>query len=205
MNERQDQFIILKKIRYGEADLIIHALGSNGSKTSFIAKSALKSKKRFGGGILEPLHFVNFTYKEKQDSSQMKTLCEATLIEDFRDIRSNYDKLELAFFILSCVSKVCLEGDQHSEFLFNLTGHSLRAVAKTTSPDILKLHFCLKFLFQQGVISLEPWMNIFLKINLTDTALLATEPSVPSLVDRYSVPIRLTIDHYINSAGTGLA
>lgn len=205
MNEKQDLFIILKKIKYGEADLIIHALGSNGAKTSFIAKSALKSKKRFGGGILEPLHFVNFTYREKQDSTQMKTLSEATLIEDFREIRSSYDKLELAFFILSCVSKVSLEGDQHSEFLFNLTGHSLRAVAKSTNPETLKLHFCLKFLYQQGVISLEPWMNIFLKINITDSAALAAEPDAQAFVERYSGPIGLVVDQYIKSADAGLS
>lgn len=205
MNEKQDLFIILKKIKYGEADLIIHALGSNGAKTSFIAKSALKSKKRFGGGILEPMHFVNFTYRERQDSSQMKTLSEATLIEDFREIRSNYDKLELAFYILTCVSQVSLEGDQHSEFLFNLTGHSLRAVAKSTAPEILKLHFCLKFLFQQGVISLEPWMNIFLKVNITDSAVLAEEPNMQALVERYSGPIGSVVDEYIKSADTGLS
>ncbi len=205
MNEKQDLFIILKKTKYGEADLIIHALGSNGAKTSFIAKSALKSKKRFGGGILEPLHFVNFTYREKQDSTQMKTLSEATLIEDFREIRSSYDKLELAFFILSCVSKVSLEGDQHSEFLFNLTGHSLRAVAKSTNPETLKLQFCLKFLYQQGVISLEPWMNIFLKINITDSAALAAEPDAQAFVERYSGPIGLVVDQYIKSADAGLS
>lgn len=205
MNEKQDLFIILKKIKYGEADLIIHALGSNGAKTSFIAKSALKSKKRFGGGILEPLHFVNFTYREKQDSSQMKTLSEATLIEDFREIRSNYDKLELAFYILTCVSQVSLEGDQHSEFLFNLTGHSLRAVAKSTAPETLKLHFCLKFLFQQGVISFEPWMNIFLKVNITDSAVLDAEPDTQALVERYSGPIGSIVDEYIKSADTGLS
>lgn len=205
MNEKQDLFIILKKIKYGEADLIIHALGSNGAKTSFMAKSALKSKKRFGGGILEPLHFVNFTYREKQDSSQMKTLSEATLIEDFREIRSSYDKLELAFYILSCVSQVSLEGDQHSEFLFNLTGHSLRAVAKSTTPETLKLHFCLKFLYQQGVISLEPWMNVFLKANITDSAVLGAEPEMQDLVERYSGPIGSVVDEYIKSADAGLS
>ena len=147
MTEKQDRFIILKKIKYGEADLIIHAIGANGAKTSFLAKSALKSKKRFGGGILEPLHFVNLTYKEKSDSSQMKTLNEASLIEDFKEIRSDYDKLDLALFILNCVSRVSLEGDQNSEFLFNLTGHSLRAITTATHLPELKLHFCIKFLY----------------------------------------------------------
>lgn len=203
VTEKQDLFIILKKIKYGEADLIIHALGSNGARSSFIAKSALKSKKRFGGGILEPLHFVNFTYREKQDSAQMKTLSEATLIEDFRDIRTNYDKLELALYILNCVAHVSLEGDQHSEFLFNLTGHSLRAVSKTLSPATLKLHFCLKFLYQQGVIALEPWMSEFLRVNLSDSAVLADDLNVQKSVEAYLPSIGLLVSQYIKSADAG--
>lgn len=200
MNEKQDRFIILKKIKYGEADLIIQALGSNGSRSSFIAKSALKSKKRFGGGILEPLHFVNLTYKEARDSVQMKTLQEATLIEDFKEIRSSYDKLELALFILKCVSHVSLEGDQHSEFLFNLTGHSLRAVAKTENPDVLKLHFCLKFLYQQGVISIDPWMSVFLKVNISDSAVLSQDSNVQLLVEHYLNSLELLVTQYIKTA-----
>lgn len=205
VNEKQDRFIILRKIKYGEADLIIHALGLNGSRTSFIAKNAFKSKKRFGGGILEPLHFVNFTYKEKHESAQMKTLSEATLIDDFKEIRTSYDKLELALYILNCVSQVSLEGDQHSEFLFNLTGNSLKAVAKTECPDSLKLHFCLKFLYQQGVISIAPWMAVFLKINIIDSAILSMDPAVQTLVDNYSVSTELLVAQYIKSADTGLS
>lgn len=200
MSEKQDRFIILKKIKYGEADLIIQALGSNGSRTSFIAKSALKSKKRFGGGILEPLHFVNLIYKETHESVQMKTLQEATLIEDFKEIRTSYDKLELALFILNCVSHVCLEGDQHSEFLFNLTGHSLRAVAKTENPAALKLHFCLKFLYQQGVISIEPWMAVFLKTNISDSAILSRDSDVQLLVEHHLNSIELLVAQYIKTA-----
>lgn len=203
MNEKQDRFIILKKIKYGEADLIIQALGSNGARTSFIAKSALKSRKRFGGGVLEPLHYVNFTYRETQNSTQIKNLKEAVLIEDFKDIRTSYDKLELALFILHCVSHVSLEGDQHSEFLFNLTGHALRAVAKTENIKILKLHFCLKFLYQQGVILLEPWMLVFLKINIMDSILLAGDSTVQLSVENYLDPILLLVNQYIKTADVG--
>jgi len=203
MNEKQDRFIILKKIKYGEADLIIQALGSDGARTSFMAKSALKSKKRFGGGILEPLHFVNFTYNETQDSAKMKILKEASLIDDFKDIRTSYDKLELALFVINCVTQVSLEGDQHSEFLFNLTGHTLRAVAKTQNLNILRLHFYLKFLYQQGVISFEPWMSIFLKINISDSALLAEIEGAQLSVENYLNSTELRVTHYIKTADAG--
>lgn len=206
MTEKQDRFIILKKIKYGEADLIIHAIGSDGARSSFMAKSALKSKKRFGGGILEPLHFVNLTYKESSgDTGQMKTLQEATLIEDFKDIRSSYDKLELALFILNCVSRVSLEGDQNSDFLFNLTGHALRSVSRSENLRVLKLHFCLKFLYQQGVVSLETWMTPFLKTNLSDSAELAADVHINTITDNYIDSIESLVVQYIKTADTGFA
>lgn len=203
MTEKQGRFIILKKIKYGEADLIIHAIGADGAKVSFLAKSALKSKKRFGGGILEPLHFVNLIYKEKSDSSAMKTLNEASLIDDFKDLKTDYDKLELGLFILNCVSHVSLEGDENSEFLFNLTGHSLRAVGSATYLKEVRLHFCLKFLYQQGVISLENWMVPFLKANMSETSQLAEYPEIQQITEEYLDSIETLVNQYIKTADAG--
>ena len=203
MSEKQDRFIILKKVKYGEADLIIHALGANGSKYSFMARSALKSKKRFGGGILEPLHYVNLTYKENTDSNKIKTLNEATLIDDFKNIRESYDRLELALFVLNCVSHVSLEGDANSDFLFNLTGNTLRAVGESDDLKLLRLHFCLKLLYQQGVISIEPWMSPFLKYNLSDSKKLVQVENSSRLTQDYLDSIESMVLHYIKTADAG--
>ena len=203
MREKQDRFIILKKVKYGEADLIIHALGANGSKYSFMARSALKSKKRFGGGILEPLHYVNLTYRENADSNKIKTLNEATLIDDFKNIRESYDRLELALFVLNCVSHVSLEGDANSDFLFNLTGNTLRAVGESDELKLLRLHFCLKLLYQQGVISVEPWMSPFLKYNLSDSKQLVQVENSARLTEDYLDSIESMVLHYIKTADAG--
>lgn len=205
MSDKQDKFIILKKIKYGEADLIIHALGSDGARSSFMARSALKSKKRFGGGILEPLHFVNFSYRDTNNPEKLKTLTEASLIEDFKDIRTSYEKLELALFVLNCVSHVSLEGDKNSEVLFNLTGHTLRAISKSDSLEVLKLHFCLKFLYQQGVISFEQWMSPFLKANMSETAQLGNEGEVKKCTDVYLDSIESLVTQYIKTADAGFS
>lgn len=203
MSDKQDRFIILKKVKYGEADLIIQALGSNGSKYSFMARSALKSKKRFGGGILEPLHYVNLSYKDSFDPTKMKTLNEAQLIEDFASIRENYDRLELALFVVNCVSHVSLEGDANSDFLFNLTGHTLRAISQSNEVKLLRLHFCLKLLYQQGVISIENWMAPFLKTNMTDTKNLLQQEGWQQVVDDYLDSIESMVLQYIKTADAG--
>lgn len=168
-NQGKDRFIILRKMKYSEADLILHAISPKGEKLSFIARGALKSKKRFGGGILEPSHFVSFIYKPATDEGQLNVLQEATLINDFPGIRKDYDHLELALHVLECVSKVSQEGDKNSEFLFNLLGNTLKAIETAQDPLVLKMHFYLKFLLQQGVVNAEPWMAPFLKFNLAET------------------------------------
>lgn len=197
MNQGKDKFIILKKMRYSEADLILHALSTRGEKLSFIARGALKSKKRFGGGVLEPTHFVSFTFKKAHEEGQLNVLQEAQLLGDFPGLRSDYDRLELALHFLECVSKVSQEGDTSSEFLFNLLGHALKALENT--PDILitKMHFYLKFLFQQGVIQAEPWMGPFLKFSLAQGVEVL---SYRQSVDDELYNVEQMIKHYLQHA-----
>lgn len=200
MQRVSNKYIILKKTKYGEADLIFQALGVDGARSSFMARSALKSKKRFGGGVLEPLHFVNLTYKPAKEAGHLSVLEEAHLIHDFKNIRRSYDALDLALHFLDCVYKVSLEGDVGAEFLFNLTGNALKAIENESTDENLlriKLHFYLKLLFQQGVISPEPWMHPFLK---TDLLKQNQMPDVKSLTDEYLPSIETLIHNYTRSA-----
>lgn len=203
MSEAQEKFIILKKMKYGEADLIIHALSQAGAKKSFIARAALKSKKRFGGGILEPTHFVLFSYKPSKSEDALHVLNEAVLIDDFKAVRADFDKLEFALFILNCAFHVSQEGDFDSHFLFNLVGHSLRQLGTTNNLLRFKMHFYLKFLFQQGVISVEDWMAPFLKANMADSEQLDQWPDIHEVIDSYVDSIESQVMHYIKNADTG--
>lgn len=198
-NNRQnsDRFILLRKIKYGEADLILHALSPRGEKLSFIARGALRSKKRFGGGILEPSHYVNLSYKVAAHQGQLNVLEEATLVHDFAGIRKDYDKLDLALHILECVSKVSQEGDQDSAPLFSLLGNSLRAVEVVQDVLVLKMHFYLKFLLQQGVITPEPWMAVFLKTKLSEVNSLINQREI---VDDQLVHVEAMVNHYLQHA-----
>lgn len=198
MTQGKDRFIILRKIKYGEADLILHALSPQGEKLSFIARGALKSKKRFGGGVLEPTHFVTFTYKLASSEGQLNILQEATLVNDFAGIRKDYEHLELALHALECVSKVSQEGDKNSEFLFNLLGHTLKAIESASDPLVLKMHFYLKFLLQQGVVNAEPWMAPFLRTNIADTNQLI---SYRQTVDDELQNVEQMVKHYLEHAG----
>ena len=203
MNEKQDQFIILRKIKYGESDLILHALSSAGSKYSFIARGALKSKKRFGGGILEPSHYVTLTYKDQKEDGKLRILHEAILLDDFKALRTDFDKLDFALFALNCASVVSQEGDMHSDFLFNLLGHTLRTTGTSINLPALKLHFCLKFLYQQGVISIEPWMTAFLKFNIGEQSELLKTENLSAQVESYLDSMESLVLQYIKTADSG--
>lgn len=160
--------LILRSTKYGEADLILQALTIGGEKLSLLARGALKSKKRFAGGVLEPTHFVEVSFKRAYQENRLSTLEEASLLDGFEKLRQDYDKMEVAFFVLESLSKVSQEGDSISEGLFNLGGHSLRALEKSKNLRNFRLHFCLKMLFQQGVLEPEVWMKPYLGTSMSE-------------------------------------
>ena len=153
MQVKQKVFI-LKKIRYGEADLIVQALAPTGARLSLYARAALKSRKRFGGGVLEPTHYVHALYDEKQGrgGDTLMPLREASLIEGFEGLRADYARLETALGFLQLVSDVSREGDVGSSDLFNLLGNALRACETSTALSRLRTHFQAKLLAGQGML-----------------------------------------------------
>jgi len=162
---KKEKVIILRVIKHGEADLILHALTRQGARMSFFAKSAAKSKKRFGGGVLEPTHYIDISYKEKPDISEtpLHMLLEAQLIQGFEKLRADYDRLQAALYFLQVVSKLAQEGTVDSAEVFNLLGNALKVAETTSDVHKLKLHFEIKLLGQQGVLpplpGAEDWMR----------------------------------------------
>ena len=167
-NSTKSKVLILRATKYGEADLILQALTNGGEKISLLARGALKSKKRFSGGVLEPTHFVEVRYKKPVSDNKIATLEEATLINGFEKLRSSYEKVEAALYVLECLSKVSQEGDAVSDRLFNLAGHSLKSLEKAVDLKLFRVHFCLKLLFQQGVLEPESWMGVYLKSSMAE-------------------------------------
>jgi DNA repair protein RecO (recombination protein O) len=200
--ESEGHFLILKKIKYSEADLIIHALSQEGEKMSFLARGALRSKKRFGGGVLEPTHHVKLTYSTSPQSD-MHTLKEAQLLQGFEQIRTDYDKLDFALAALNFVSQVSMEGDSNSSTMYNLLGHLLKKIETVKSPDdlvLLKVQFYLKFLLQQGVLDVEDWMRPFLKLNLQDPESFAALAAQKTVAAGRVVSLEKSVLHYVKSA-----
>jgi DNA repair protein RecO (recombination protein O) len=164
--------IILSKTKYGEADLIIRLITNEGEVYSAIAKSALKSKKRFGGGILEPTHFISAVIqKSDENSERMSVINDAQLIDSFSALRTDYDRLELAFHLLKWTSVFAREGDSHKE-IFDLLGHSLKTLETHNDFKLLKAVFELKTLQLQGILPNDPTFAPLLSRSIRDQSVL---------------------------------
>lgn len=147
-----EKMIVLRVFKHGESDLIVHALNMSGQKQSVFARAALKSKKRFGGGVLEPTHFIQATYQPARGEGGLGSLREAQLIEEFSKIRNDYDKVELALHFIDLIDRMSFEGTVDSEGLFDLLGNALRAVETVENLERLRVHFELKLLAIQGML-----------------------------------------------------
>ncbi len=147
------RFINLRAKPFKDADLIIDALSKEGERLVFTAKNALMSKRRFSGGVLEPLNFVEISYTEAK--SGYLYVQEAKVIYPFSGLRDDYKKLELSFHFLKLISKATYEGLPDNKRLFDLLGNTLRALEVTDAPQTLKLQFELKYLYYLGFLGLD--------------------------------------------------
>jgi DNA repair protein RecO (recombination protein O) len=152
---KNERAIILRTIKQGESNLIVHALNRDGCRVNLMAKGAMRSRRRFGGGVLEPLNYIQMSYRERyspDDQDALHWLEEAHLVECFNGIRADYDRLEMGIYLLQLVSKVSKEAISDNCELFDLLGNSLHALQSSQKTKYLKLLFELKLLHQQGVL-----------------------------------------------------
>ncbi len=158
--------IVLKKIPFQDSDLIIKAILSSGEKITLFAKSALKSKKRFGGGLLDPLNYLEFQTAPKKTESEFLFLNEAQMVYDFPLLRTDYDRIKLALYFLKILNKVEISSLDDSTRVFDLLLHTLRSLERCKNKSVLKAMFELKFLSLQGVLEMTPDLDIFVKTSL---------------------------------------
>jgi len=200
----KDKVFILRKTRYGDADLILNCLNPNGARVSFIARSAVKSKKRFGGGVLEPTHYIHVLYDDKSGSSPLEqplhTLKEASIIDDFPNLRTSYERIEMALHFVRLVSEVVREGEVDAADLFNLLGNALKAAEVSQNLEILRVHFEAKILGNQGVLPIESDEEMFLKTPISEhQKIVISESNLNLLKGRVRRVLRDYLQEYLKT------
>jgi DNA repair protein RecO (recombination protein O) len=125
--------ILLRRLDYGDFDLILTFLSLERGKISLIAKSAKKSTKRFAG-ILELFSLMEVVASTGK-SRGLPVLQEAALISPFSAIRSDISKTAYASYWCELLNN-WVEENQKQAPLFYLLKHALSQLdrgAPTTS------------------------------------------------------------------------
>ncbi|PWU19507.1 MAG: DNA repair protein RecO [Bdellovibrio sp.] len=169
------QMIIMKTYKWSEADLIIHALMPTGAREHFLARAALKSRRRFGGGTLEPTHCIEAIFQPARTETGLHHLQEARVIESFEGLRGDYDRLLLALNTVAAVDRTAPGGEIPG--LYSLLGNALKALATGRPTARVEAHFAIKFLRLHGVLASVDWMRSFLSLPLNTQS----EESFPDL------------------------
>lgn len=153
MAETTLRLLILRVFKWSEADLIVHGLAPSGERVHLMARGALKSRKRFGGGILEPTRCIEAKIREARSPEGLATLLDARVIEDFSDLRRDYDRLHLALRLVDLVNRSSPGGELPG--VFNLLHQALKALAGGKPVERVETQFALYFLKLHGVLEAE--------------------------------------------------
>lgn len=189
------KLIVLKRMKWAEADLIIHGLEPSGNRLHCLARGALKSRKRFGGGLLEPTHYLECQVKIANREDALHTLEDARLLEGFEGLRSDYDRLSLALRFLDVIDRSA-PGDVFPE-IFNLLGNSLKTLSGGGELLRVEAQFGLKFLKLHGVLEFDEWMAPFLEQPIATAAGEQGFPAVPPAKRNW---LNEQIKRYVQSA-----
>ena len=115
--------IVLRSIRYGEADRILDLYTQESGLVSAIAKGIRRTRSRFGGR-LEPLSCVEFLAYE---GKTLDTITQVEVLRSFRGVRENLARLKAASGMVATV-RALSGGDEADRRVFNLLYHALDAL-----------------------------------------------------------------------------
>ncbi len=143
--------VLLRKIEYGDYDLILIFLTRSKGKISVIAKNAKKSVKRFAG-ILEPFFLLDIVCKVGKGN--FAVLLEADLINSYGKIRTDINKIAYASYWAEIISTRIEDRCQNSK-LFDLLNHVLDVINSDRFIDKeISILFLMKFLLLWGTVPL---------------------------------------------------
>ena len=140
--------ILLRRMDYGDFDLILTFYTLKNGKLSLIAKSAKKSIKRFAG-ILELFSMLDVVASHGRGKG-LPVLQEAVLKQPFEGIRADFKKTAYASYWAELIYN-WMEGNYQQVALFNLLEHVLSELdsGKAAAAE-LNILFQMRFLSLSG-------------------------------------------------------
>jgi DNA repair protein RecO (recombination protein O) len=143
------QAIVLRSIRYGEADRIVHLYTPHRGRVGAIAKGVRRSHSRFGGR-LEPFFRLNLVLHEGR--GELLTVTSAETVDGHPRLRADGRALDAAARACDALSRLFETSEPHPE-VFNLLCNELAVLdadpARATHSN--QLAFRLKLLLAAGL------------------------------------------------------
>jgi DNA repair protein RecO (recombination protein O) len=140
--------IVLRSIRYGEADRVLHLYTPDRGRVSAIAKGVQRARSRFGGR-LEPFFRLDLVLYEGR--SELLTVTSAETLAAHRRLREDAGALDGAARACEAVARVFDDGEPHRG-VYHLLANELslldREPARAGRPNALA--FRIKLLLAAG-------------------------------------------------------
>lgn len=139
---------MLRRMDYGDWDVIATFLSLNRGKISAIAKSAKKSTKRFGG-VLELFSALDIVVGYGRRKG-LPVLQEAAIVHPFSSIRSDIHKTAYASYWAEIIYEWLEEGEPAAD-VYHLLFYVLESLDEGAVPDAaLSILFQMRFLMMAG-------------------------------------------------------
>ena len=98
--------LLVRRVAYGESDLILTLLTEHAGKLSALARGARRSQRRFGGA-LEPMHTLRVALDERA-TSDLYILREASIEQARTGLTSSLEALDAAGRALAWLARACV-------------------------------------------------------------------------------------------------
>jgi DNA repair protein RecO (recombination protein O) len=142
--------IVLRSIRYGEADRILHLYTPRHGRIGAIAKGARRTRSRFGAR-LEPFFHVRLVLHEGR--GDLFTVTSVDTLSAHGGVRDHASTLDAAARACDAVSRLFETGDPHPEvFALLANGLALLAADASHAGMATGLAFRLKLLLAAGIV-----------------------------------------------------
>jgi DNA repair protein RecO (recombination protein O) len=146
MNLYREQGVVLRTWKLGEADRIVVFLTQGEGKVRAVAKGVRKTKSRFGGR-LEPFSHVDLSLYRGRE---LDIVTQAEVINPFRSLREDYDRVVAGAAMLEAVDQVAQEREAAIR-LYLLLVRALRALdGGARDPSVVLDAFLLKLMALEG-------------------------------------------------------
>lgn len=144
--EEKTEGLLLQSISYLGTQKILKVFAPDAGLIS------LMSKKASSAALTNPFILAEWVYKKGKE--EIHLLKDATLLNDFSDLRQNYETLSAAGHIAQDLLRSQLPAKKGGD-LYALALAYLKKLAAFSHPEILAASFRLKLLLHEGLLSLQ--------------------------------------------------